>query len=75
MLIILTPRSEKAQNSLANCLHGDPVVILEAMGADEILVASADRAFSTWIALKGDPDWGYAFTSFRPSPDPGFKKS
>ncbi len=35
------------------------------MGADEILVASADRSFSTWIALKGDPDWGYAL----PAPD------
>jgi hypothetical protein len=45
-------------------------VILEAMGADDILVASEDRSFSTWIALKGDPDWGYAFTRFRPSEDP-----
>jgi len=70
MLVTLTPRSEIAQNSLANSLHGDRVVILEAMGADDILVASSDRSFSTWIALKDDPDWGYAFTRSRPSPGP-----
>jgi hypothetical protein len=45
-------------------------VILEAMGEGEILVDSEDRSFSAWIALKGDPDWGYAFTSSRPSPGP-----
>ena len=54
MLIILTLLSEKAQHTFANCLHGSPIVILEAMGADDILDNSADRALS-WIALKGDP--------------------
>jgi hypothetical protein len=70
MSVNLTPRSPEAEITLANCLHGDPTVILEAMGADDILVVSADRSFSTWIALKGDPYWGYAFTRSRPAPDP-----
>jgi hypothetical protein len=46
------------------------VVILQAMGEGEILVDSEDRSFSAWITLKGDPDWGCAFTSSRPSPGP-----
>jgi hypothetical protein len=70
MLVILTPRSTQAESTLANCLHGDPVVILEAMGAGEILVISEDRSFSTWIAMKGDPNWSYTFSSSRPSPGP-----
>lgn len=68
MLVTLTARSAKAKNSLVKCLKGDPVVILEQLRDGEIFVVSHDRSFSTWIATKGDPDWGYVFTSPRPSP-------
>lgn len=46
-----SPRSTQAESSLAICLHGDPVVMLEAMGTGEILVASDDRSYSTRIAI------------------------
>jgi hypothetical protein len=70
MLVILTPRSTQAKSSLANCLRGDPVVILEAMGTGEILVSSEDRSYSTWVSINGDPDWVYTFSTYRPSPVP-----
>jgi len=54
---IVTPKSSKAKNRLANTMGGDVSCIVEQQKDQKVFLASANRKYFFWVDLSNDPNW------------------
>jgi hypothetical protein len=58
---IVTPKSSKAKNRLANTMGGDVSCIVEQQKDQKVFLASANRKYFFWVDLSNDPNWIISF--------------
>jgi hypothetical protein len=54
---IVTPKSSKAKNRLANLMSGDATCIVEQQKDQKVFLASTNRKYFFWVNVNSDPDW------------------
>jgi hypothetical protein len=54
---IVTPKSSKAKNRLANMMNGSAACIVEQQKDDKVFLASMNRKYFFWVDLNFDPNW------------------
>jgi hypothetical protein len=55
--LIVTPKSSKAKNRLANTMDGDPVCQVEQVLNGKFFLASSNRKYFFWANASNDPNW------------------
>ena len=50
--VTVKPKSSKAKNRLANTMEGNPVCVVEQDTGDELFLASANRKYYFWVAVR-----------------------
>jgi hypothetical protein len=58
---IVTPKSSKAKNRLANIMGGDVTCIVEQQKDQKVFLASTNRKYFFWVDLNNDPNWIISF--------------
>lgn len=57
--VTVVPKSSKAKNLLANTMEGNPVCFVERDTGEELFLASANRKYYFWVAVReGTNRWG-----------------
>ncbi len=55
--IVVTPKSSKAKNRLANTMDGDPICQVEQRKDEKFFLASSNRKYFFWVDALNDPNW------------------
>jgi hypothetical protein len=55
--IIVTPKSSKAKNRLANIMGKDPICQVEQTLDGKFFLASSNRKYFFWVDAHNDPNW------------------
>ena len=50
--VTVKPKSAKAKNRLANTMEGNPVCVVEQDTGGELFLASANRKYFFWVAIR-----------------------
>ena len=50
--VTVKPKSSKAKNRLANTMEGNPVCVVEQDSGGELFLASANRKYFFWVAIR-----------------------
>jgi hypothetical protein len=50
--VTVAAKSSKAKNRLANSMEGNPVCFVEQDTGDELFLASANRKYFFWVAVR-----------------------
>jgi hypothetical protein len=50
--VTVKPKSSKAKNRLANTMDGNPVCFVEQDSGGELFLASANRKYFFWVAVR-----------------------
>ena len=50
--VTVKPKSSKAKNRLANTMEGNPVCVVEQDSGGELFLASANRKYFFWVAVR-----------------------
>ena len=55
--VTVKPLSAKAKNRLANSMDGNPVCFVEQDTGGELFLASANRKYFFWVAVREGANW------------------
>jgi hypothetical protein len=54
---IVTPKSSKAKNRLANLMDGNSTCVIEQQNNQKVFLASTNGKYFFWVDLNSDPNW------------------
>jgi hypothetical protein len=54
---IVTPKSSKAKNRLANVMDGNSTCVVEQQKDQKVFLASTNRKYFFWVDLINDSNW------------------
>lgn len=54
---IVTPKSSKAKNRLANNMGGNQTCVVEQHKDHKVFLVSETGEYSFWVDLNSDPNW------------------
>jgi hypothetical protein len=54
---IVTPKSSKAKNRLANLMDGNSTCVVEQQNNQKVFLASTNGKYFFWVDLNSDPNW------------------
>lgn len=56
-LVLVTPKSNKAKNRLANMMDNNPECVIEQTKENEVFLRSANNKYFFWVNVMNDSDW------------------
>lgn len=54
---IVTPKSNKAKNRLANLMDLNGTCVIEQQKDGKVFLASQNKKYFFWVDIKSDPNW------------------